>query len=85
MCRAATLFVAALVSGCAPASPTVHWTCDFDASESRPLSDPAADAGPDGDLPASVCQNTCGPPATRCTITLLEGGLRGAICPVCTF
>jgi hypothetical protein len=71
--------------GCAPGIPTEDWTCDFDASESRPLADRDATAGADGALPASECEATCGPPATSCTITVLDGGTPGAVCPVCTF
>jgi hypothetical protein len=71
-------------TGCAPDLPT-HWTCDFDASENRPLSDPDATAGPDGSLPSGVCETTCGTPVNSCTRTVLDGGVPGAICPVCTF
>ena len=69
---------------CVPSTPRLDWTCDFDASESRPLAD--LDAGPDetGALPAAECQATCGPPATSCTYTTIDGG-PGAVCPVCTF
>jgi hypothetical protein len=77
------LFAAA----CAHAPPLENWTCDFDASESRPLADLAdIDAAPDeaGALPAAECQATCGPPAKSCTFTWLEAG-PGAVCPVCTF
>ncbi len=76
---------APLGAGCAPDLPSTHWSCDYDASESRPLSDPDAAAGPDGSLPSLVCQTTCGSPVTSCTRTVLDGGLAGAICPVCTF
>lgn len=71
-------------TGCAP-DLTTNWTCDFDASENRPLSDPDATAGPDGSLPGDVCQNTCGTPVTSCVRTVLDGGVPGAVCPVCTF
>ncbi len=73
------------ITGCVPSVPPESWTCDFDASESRPLADP--DAAPDeaGALPAAECQATCGPPASSCTFTLLDGGAPGAVCPVCTF
>jgi hypothetical protein len=71
-------------TGCAPL-PQTDWTCDFDASENRPLSDPDATAGPDGSLSGVVCQTTCGPPVHSCTFTVLDGGVPGAICPVCTF
>ena len=84
MCRQAALLVAIFASACRP-DPTADWSCDFDAHESRPLSDADASTGPDGELPATVCQNTCGQPASTCTLTLLDGGLRGAVCPVCTF
>ncbi|HEX8792006.1 MAG TPA: hypothetical protein VF765_13720 [Polyangiaceae bacterium] len=73
-----------LCAGCAP-DLTTHWTCDYDASENRPLSDPDAMAGPDGSLSAAVCQTTCGPPVNACTRTVLDGGQAGAVCPVCTF
>jgi hypothetical protein len=82
----ARVLVLLALSACAPVAPTENWTCDFDASESRPLSD--RDATPDdeaGDLPASVCQTTCGPPASHCTAVELDGGVPGAVCPVCTF
>lgn len=72
-------------AGCAPDLPSTHWTCDFDASENRPLSDPDATAGPDGSLPSAVCQTTCGTPVTACARTVLDGGEPGAVCPVCTF
>jgi hypothetical protein len=65
--------------------PSTNWTCDYDASESRPLTDPDAATGPDGSLPSAVCQTTCGTPVTSCTRTVLDGGVAGAICPVCTF
>jgi hypothetical protein len=92
MCRPtawslAAFAAAALVGGsaCAPANPAENWTCDFDASESRPLSERDATPGPDGAWPASVCQDTCGPPARSCSFVSLDGGEPGAICPVCTF
>ena len=71
--------------GCEPASPATNWTCQWDASESRPLSDEDAALGPDGSLPTLVCEDTCGPPVHACTFTRLDGGVPGAICPVCTF
>jgi hypothetical protein len=73
------------VPSCARDLPTDHWTCDFDASESRPLADPAATADEAGHLASAECQTTCGPPADSCTMTRLDGGEPGAICPVCTF
>ncbi len=76
---------ACLAAGCQPSAPSVHWTCDFDASENRPLSDPDAALGPDGSLPESVCQDTCGTPALRCNFVELDGGVPGATCPVCVF
>jgi hypothetical protein len=79
----ATVLLAA-VAACRPLA-TEDWTCDFDASEARPLADPDAQADDAGRLASSECQNTCGPPATSCTRTLLDGGEPGAICPVCTF
>ncbi|HEX3343324.1 MAG TPA: hypothetical protein VHS09_02075 [Polyangiaceae bacterium] len=75
----------AALLACAPAASAEDWTCDFDASEPRPLADPDATAGEGGSLPPAECQATCGPPATACTITVLDGGEPGAICPVCTF
>jgi hypothetical protein len=82
---AAGVLVVVLGEGCAPAIAATDWTCDFDASESRPLSQPGAVPGPDGALPLVVCQDTCGPPAKSCTLTVLDGGEPGAVCPVCTF
>jgi hypothetical protein len=80
--RACAVAVAATTGiGCAP---QIHWTCDFDASESRPLADPTSSPDDAGHLPSGECQSTCGPPATSCTYTMLDGG-PGAICPVCTF
>lgn len=81
----AALAIWACCAACAPDLPTTDWTCDFDASENRPLSEQDAAPGPDGSLPSDVCQNTCGPPATSCKFTVLDGGVAGAICPVCTF
>jgi hypothetical protein len=81
----ALVALACLAAGCQPSATAVHWTCDFDASENRPLSDPDAALGPDGSLPESVCENTCGTPALRCTFVELDGGVPGATCPVCTF
>lgn len=82
---AALAFGGWAASACVPSVPRENWTCDFDASESRPLAD--VDASPDesGALPQAECQATCGPPATACTFTLLDGGEPGAVCPVCTF
>jgi hypothetical protein len=62
-----------------------NWTCDFDAMENRPLDDPGATANDAGELPASDCMGTCGPPVTTCTFVLLEASVPGARCPVCTF
>jgi|HubBroStandDraft_5_1064220.scaffolds.fasta_scaffold2154899_1 hypothetical protein len=70
---------------CSSGIPPTDWTCDFDASENRPLSDADAAVGPDGALPPVVCENTCGTPAKSCTFVVLEGGVPGATCPVCTF
>ncbi|HEY1697125.1 MAG TPA: hypothetical protein VGG39_33425 [Polyangiaceae bacterium] len=72
-------------ASCAPSLPPENWTCDFDASESRPLSDADAAVAPDGALPSDVCRTTCGPPASACSFTTLDGGVPGAVCPVCTF
>jgi hypothetical protein len=77
--------VALLVSACVPAGLRENWTCDFDASESRPLAYTDAMAADEaGVLPAAECQATCGPPVTVCAFTVLDAG-PGAICPVCTF
>jgi hypothetical protein len=83
MLRAFALLL--VCASCAPGIPSENWTCDFDASESRPLADPDAAADEAGRLAASECQATCGPPATTCTMTVLDGGEPGAVCPVCTF
>jgi hypothetical protein len=87
MARTVSILAAALLGvGCAPSVPRENWTCDFDASESRPLADVDAMAADEsGSLPAAECQATCGPPASSCTFTLLDGGVPGAVCPVCTF
>ena len=81
---AGALVVGAATSGCSPTYPVEDWTCDFDARVTRPLSEADATAE-DGALPASVCQDTCGPPASHCTRTELEGGVPAAVCPLCTF
>jgi hypothetical protein len=83
--RALASVTTATCVACAPAIPPEDWTCDFDASESRPLGDPDATPDEAGVLPPAACEVTCGPPATSCTATTLEGGVPGAICPVCTF
>jgi hypothetical protein len=81
---AAFLFFACAL-GCGSSVPQPAWTCDYDASVARPLSEADAEADEAGKLPASVCQNTCGTPVTSCTPTTLDGGGPGAVCPVCTF
>jgi hypothetical protein len=78
----ATVFLAC--AACSRMLPAEDWTCDFDASESRPLADPGADTDEAGHLASSECQATCGA-AVSCTRTLLDGGVPGAVCPVCTF
>jgi hypothetical protein len=83
--RVVVVATALAIVACTPGVPVEDWTCDFDASESRPLADPDATAGEGGALPASECQATCGPPAKSCTYTVLDGGEPGAVCPVCTF
>jgi hypothetical protein len=83
--RVVVVAVALTLAACAPGVPVEDWSCDFDASESRPLADPDATAAEGGALPASECQATCGPPANSCTYTVLDGGEPGAVCPVCTF
>ncbi|MGH7298714.1 MAG: hypothetical protein ACRELB_27485 [Polyangiaceae bacterium] len=80
-----TVAVALPGAACAPKVPPESWTCDFDASENRPLADPDASSDDAGVLPAAVCKATCGPPVDSCTATTLDGGVPGAICPVCTF
>ena len=82
---AVALAVCFSCSACGRGLASTNWTCDYDASENRPLTDPDATTGPDGALSGAVCQNTCGPPVTSCTRTVLDGGVAGAICPVCTF
>ena len=74
-----------LGTGCLPSSLQEHWTCDFDATEGRPLDDPDASVGEAGDLPASNCMGTCGPPVTACKRIVLDASQPGALCPVCTF
>lgn len=82
---AAALLLPAIVTvGCGRAFPTTDWRCDFDASENRPLADPDG-SEPDGAVPSVDCQNTCGTPVMSCERTTLEGGVAGAVCPVCTF
>jgi hypothetical protein len=85
MLRALACVSALLAVACGPDIPPENWTCDFDASESRPLGEPDATPDDAGILPTEVCQETCGPPANSCTATMLEGGVPGAVCPVCTF
>ncbi len=70
---------------CTPAALQENWTCDFDATESRPLDQPDAPFDEAGTLPPARCMATCGPPASACKYTLLDGSKAGAICPVCTF
>jgi hypothetical protein len=82
---ACTLALPASLAGCHVDVPPVNWTCDYDASESRPTSEPDAAIDDAGHLAPSECQNTCGTPVTSCVATTLDGGASGAICPVCTF
>ena len=82
--RVPVLLAVGLV-GCAPSLPGENWSCDFDASVTRPLAQPDAQADDAGGLPLVVCQDTCGPPAHMCTLTSLDGGVPAAVCPVCTF
>jgi hypothetical protein len=79
------LAIWACCSACGRGLPSTDWTCDYDATEGRPLTDPDATTGPDGSLPSVICQTTCGTPVTSCARTVLDGGVAGAICPVCTF
>jgi len=76
---------AAFAAACAPSLPAENWTCDFDANVARPLADQDAKPDEGGRLPSGECQTTCGPPASACTWTALDGGRAGAVCPVCTF
>lgn len=85
MMRGLAVVTALSLAGCPPNAPTEDWTCDFYAHESRPLAERDASADDTGALPAAACQATCGPPATSCTATTLDGGVPGAVCPVCTF
>jgi hypothetical protein len=85
MLRGPAYVTAMALAACAPRIPAESWTCDFDASESRPLSDPDATPDESGTLPPTACQTTCGPPVDTCTATTLDGGVPGAVCPVCTF
>ncbi len=82
---ALSLPFAAGALACQPTGYDTNWTCDFDASEQRPLSVGDASVGPDGTLPVEVCEGTCGTPAHSCTYVTLDGGIPGAQCPVCTF
>jgi hypothetical protein len=80
--------IAASAWGCGLSGTTIPdetWTCQWDAQEARPLAIPATPSGEAGALPASDCQQTCGPPVSDCTYTVLDGGQPGAVCPVCTF
>ena len=77
--------LAPLAFACTPTSLKETWTCDFDATEGRPLDDPDAPFDEAGALPAGNCAATCGPPVSACKRTLLDGAQPGAICPVCTF
>jgi hypothetical protein len=65
--------------------PDIQWQCDFDVMVARPLAEQDATPEEGGALAASVCGETCGPPAQSCTFTLLDGGTPGAVCPLCTF
>jgi hypothetical protein len=73
------------LGACHVDEPHVNWACDFDASESRPTSDRDAKVDESGHLAPGECQSTCGPPVTSCLATTLDGGLSGAVCPVCSF
>ncbi len=79
------LVLAGALPACQSGIPPLDWTCQYDASENRPLSDPDAAIGLDGALPVTVCENTCGTPVHACTFVALDGGVPGAVCPVCTF
>lgn len=68
-----------------PTSLDENWTCDFDATEGRPLDDADAAVDDAGLLPPGDCMNTCGPPVTKCTRIVLDASRAGALCPVCTF
>jgi hypothetical protein len=70
---------------CQATSLQEHWTCDFDATEARPLDNAAAPFDDAGSLPASDCMTTCGAPVTSCKRILIDASEVGALCPVCTF
>jgi hypothetical protein len=70
---------------CTPTSLRENWTCDWDSSVERPLSGGDGPTDDAGKLSPSECAATCGPPVGTCTRTTLDGGVPGAICPVCTF
>jgi hypothetical protein len=76
---------AGLGQGCTPTDLRENWTCDWDSSVARPLSTGTVPSDDSGKLPAAACKETCGPPVESCTRTTLDGGVPGAICPVCTF
>jgi len=80
------LSLLSLPAACHVDEPPTNWTCDYDASESRPTADrDAAPIDDAGHLAPGECQATCGAPVSACTATTLEGGVPGAVCPVCTF
>jgi|HubBroStandDraft_6_1064221.scaffolds.fasta_scaffold770429_2 hypothetical protein len=83
--RGAACAVVALALSCRPTDLDESWTCDFDATEGRPLDDPDAPTDDAGSLPADHCMNTCGPPVTSCKRIVLDADIPGALCPVCTF
>jgi hypothetical protein len=85
--RIAGAYLIALVASaaCVPQAPPENWKCDLDSSVGRPLSDRDAAYDDGGDLPTSVCMDTCGPPVSKCTRILLDSGVPGALCPFCTF
>ena len=82
--RAGAALLVATLAACRP-NPDIDWTCDFEASVDRPLANPDAEADEGGAFAPSVCGDTCGPPAKTCTFVILDGGIPGAVCPVCTF
>jgi hypothetical protein len=83
--RGAVCAVAVASLSCQAKAFEVNWTCDFDASEGRPLGDPDAAVDDAGVLSPGDCMTTCGPPVISCKRILLDASLAGALCPVCTF
>jgi hypothetical protein len=83
--RVAGIAIAVALSCKPPTYLEENWSCDYDATEGRPLDVPDAPFDDAGALPASDCMNTCGTPVTSCRRITLDGAVPGALCPVCTF